>query len=110
MSHLHPTNHSCPQSNVCRTTGRCEERENCLSCAGRYQPNRRRCLPLRAEMMMIMCVCVCASVCVYGYELSAVMNLCVRICVHINFFAFRCVRESENVWQSNRSSGQVDES
>lgn len=66
MAHLHPTNHSCPQSNVCRTTGRCRERGKCLSCAGRYQANRKRCLPLRAVMMMmmmIMCVCVHLWVC-----------------------------------------------
>lgn len=64
MAHLHPTNHSCPQSNVCRARGRCSERVKCLSCAGRYQLNRKRCLPLRAVMMMMMTMCVRVRKCV----------------------------------------------
>lgn len=76
MAHLHPTNHSCPQSNVCRTKGRYRERGKCLSCAGRYQPNRKRCLPLRAVMMMIMSVCVCLCVCVWVCIVSGDKSVC----------------------------------
>lgn len=105
---LHWTNRSCPQSDVCRTKGRRRERVNCLSCAGRYQPNRRRCLPLRAEMMMIMWVCVC----LWGWIMvSGDKFVFAHFCVHTTFLHFCvCFCESVSVWQSERSSGQVDES
>lgn len=95
-----PSNKSfLPTEQCLQDQGEVQGKGKCLSSASRYQPNRKRCLPLRAVMMrMIMFVCVC----VYGYKLSVVLNLCVCLCVHINFLHFYvCLHESGNVWQSN---------
>lgn len=105
MVHLYSTNHSCTQSNICRTKGRCRKRGKCLY-------NRKRCLPLRAVvmmmmvrmmvrmMMMILCVWIghWSYVCTFLHRHQIIFHFCVCLC------------ESGNVWQPDRSWGQVDES